>query len=73
MWRRKTVQEGEARTRFFVARAAEGGETFTVLLDDDFFPPFTTVLRHGRRKTWNNFFNIYFNTLFIYIILFGDQ
>ena len=32
MWRRKTAQRAQARLRFFVARAAEGGEAYTVLL-----------------------------------------
>jgi hypothetical protein len=34
MWRRKNAQRAQARLRFFVARAAEGGEAYTVLLDE---------------------------------------
>jgi hypothetical protein len=34
MWRRKTAQRAQARLRFFVARAAEGGEAVTVLLSE---------------------------------------
>jgi hypothetical protein len=34
MWRRKTAQRAQARLRFCVARAAEGGDTVTVLLCD---------------------------------------
>ena len=30
----KNRAEGEARTRFFVARAAEGGEAYTILLGE---------------------------------------
>jgi hypothetical protein len=32
MWRRKTAQRALAQLRFFVARAAEGGDAVTVLL-----------------------------------------
>jgi hypothetical protein len=36
MWRNKTVQRATARTRFCVARAAEGGDAVTVLLSAGF-------------------------------------
>jgi hypothetical protein len=34
MWRRKIAQRALARLRFFVVRAAEGGEAVTVLLSE---------------------------------------
>jgi hypothetical protein len=41
MWRRKTAQRAQAQLRFFVARAAEGGEAHTDLLCE--VAPFTIL------------------------------
>jgi hypothetical protein len=50
-------EEGEARTRFCVARAAEGGDAVTVLLNDVFLPHhYQIALVHGRTRAWNNIF-----------------
>jgi hypothetical protein len=70
MWQRKTAQRAQARLRFFVARAAKGGEAHTGLLNEFFLPHTCNRLapRTAQGVTFIFFLHFFFCLLFYIII-----